>query len=71
MPGNNCGQFLTACPSGQVIAGSCGHRDFKSAMQDISIHYSGLYEANTTAWLCLLKNGNGSACGRDACLGSR
>lgn len=61
--GNARQSFYMECPVGKkLIGGGGGHRDFNSAMSDITIHYSGPDpSANGARWRFFVRNTNSSS----------
>jgi hypothetical protein len=61
---NSYGYRERTCPSNypRLISGSCGHRDYNSAQQDIKVNFAGgINGAETTTFRCLVANDNRTA----------
>ena len=63
MPGNNYGYTNHYCPANWVVVGGgCGHRDYNSAQQDITVNYAGPNPDNPTqSYRCSVHNNSSSS----------
>ncbi|WP_395699465.1 DNRLRE domain-containing protein [Aquabacterium sp.] len=63
LPGHNYGRVNLYCPANTyVIGGGCGHRDYNSAQQDITVNYAGPNpDSPTNSYRCAIDNNSGDS----------